>query len=139
MVKGKQILALNSAPITAADIAASPVGTLGDFLKGVLTGTEKTITFPAIVAAGVGQKASNSALTEVPKTMPKVNVGGADQASVGDGTKAGVAFYFSTDGTAAKSLATLAIGDLLYVNTTGASGLGYSLDAADTLYLSYRA
>ena len=140
MVKGKQIVSLSGATITQAEVNAGAAGTLAGFMKTTLTGTDKIVTFPAIVATANGVKASNSALTEVPKMMPQANVNGGDAAPlVGDGTKVNVAFYFSTDGVAAKTFATLAVGDFLYVNTTGAGGLGYPLDATDYILLSYRA
>lgn len=123
--------------MSAGDVSGAAAGTLGAFLKSLPAGTVKTVTFPCIVASTDGVKATNSTLTEKPLSLPQINVNGGDAGpTVGDGTKAGVAFYFSADnGVTARSLASLDTGDSLYVNT---SVLGYPLDALDSLIVSYR-
>lgn len=141
MLKGKQIEKIVAAGVSVAEINAAAAGTLGAFLAALPAGIQKNVTFPAIVASGVGVKATNSALADKPLSLPTINVGADSTAGlVGDGVKVGVAFYVSADaGVTAKSLATMAIGDSIYANTTGAGGIGYPLDATDTLYVSYRA
>lgn len=137
-MRGKQISEAQKAPMTAADVAASAPNTLGGFLKGLAAnGVPKIDTMPAIVASADGSKATNSTLSAKPLSLPTVTVNDSFIGRVGDGTKAGVAFYVSGDnGATPRALAAMVAGDAVYANP---SVLGYPLDAADTLYTQYQA
>lgn len=111
-------------------IAVSPAGVKA----GILTKDDKCLT--PLATSGDGSP-TGITLTRKPVggTFVQIIVNLLGPYALGDGTKVGVAFYFSNDGgITAKSINALNVGDPLFYN--GAT-VGYELSTSDRIDLIY--
>ena len=118
---GKQIKS-GSIPNSAL---ATPAGQSSSLNKAMI----------ASVTTANGQVACATAIAAKPAGYPMVQVNGAEQ-TLGDGVKTTDCYFSADGGTTARTIALIAIGDLLYWNGAIA---GFQLDTTDRISFIYAA